>query len=146
MPVIDAVLEGQIDAPHVPSLLQQRTAAEPVSSSVHSTVSAPPLQASTVSANGCRGVSGGVEGGGGVGGGGEGGGVVGGGGDGGGIRGGGGDGGGICGGGGDGGGGDGGTGGGGGIGVSCAITWYTSQPPGLQLLSCVVPHSPSPSQ
>ena len=113
MPVIDAVLLGQIDAPQEPSALQQRTAAVPVSSSVHSTVSAPPLQASTVSANGCRGVigGGGGDGGGGVGGGGEGGGGVGGGGDGGGGTGGGG-----VGGGGDGGGGVGGGEGGGGTG------------------------------
>ena len=85
---------AQTDPPHEPSALQQRTAAWATSSSEHSVVWLVP-HASTVSAKGCRGVSGG-----------------------GGMLGGGGDGGGGVGGGGDGGGGDGGGGGapGGGIG------------------------------
>ena len=45
--------DAQIDAPHEPSAAQQRTAAVPVSSSVHAISSAP--HASTVSANGFSG-------------------------------------------------------------------------------------------
>merc|ERR1712185_871734 len=81
MPWIEGVLDAQIDAPHVPSSLQHRTAAVPIVSSVHSIVSGVE-HASTVSANGWSGCTGG--------GGGDGGGGTGGGGDGGGGRGGGG--------------------------------------------------------
>ena len=68
MPVIEGVLDAQIDAPQPPSIVQQRTAATPLSSSVQATSGgASDGQASTVSANGwsgCRGGGGGVGGGG----------------------------------------------------------------------------------
>ena len=53
IPLTDGVLDAQIDAPHEPSSTQQRTAATPVSSSVHA-MSAGAFEghASTVSAKG----------------------------------------------------------------------------------------------